>query len=155
MDKPRPIPAETVAPRGKNSNYPPEFAVKVEGRVKRQLGDAFGLKNFGVNLTRLKPGAMSALHHRHAVQDEFLYILSGRPTVGVGEEEHCMEPGMIIGFPAQGEAHHLRNDTDEDVVYLEIGDRLPGDSGEYPKDDLIAVRENDQWLFKHKDGTPY
>ncbi|NMM43259.1 cupin domain-containing protein [Rhodospirillaceae bacterium KN72] len=151
----KPLTATDIAPRLKPSNYPPEFAVKVEGRIKRQLGDAFGLKNFGVNLTVLKPGAMSALHHRHGVQDEFIYILSGHPTVAVDDQEYRMDPGMVMGFPAQGAAHHLRNDTDEDVTYLEIGDRLPGDSGEYPNDDIMAVRENDQWVFKHKDGTPY
>jgi uncharacterized cupin superfamily protein len=38
-------------------------------REKRQLGDQFGLKNFGVNLTRLFPGGESALLHRHSKQD--------------------------------------------------------------------------------------
>jgi 4-oxalocrotonate tautomerase len=34
---------------------------------------------------------------------------------------------MCAGFPAGGLAHHLINRTDQDVVYLEIGDRTLGD----------------------------
>ena len=38
----------------------------MSGREKRPLGDRFGLVNFGVNLTRLAPNAMSALRHAHS-----------------------------------------------------------------------------------------
>ncbi len=34
-------------------SYPEPFATRVAGRVRRPLGDFFGLTNFGVNLTRL------------------------------------------------------------------------------------------------------
>ena len=46
---------------------------------------------------------------------------------------------MCAGFPAGGVAHQLVNRTGADVVYLEIGDRTPGDEGSYPRDDLAAV----------------
>ena len=63
---------------------------------------------------------------------------------------------MCAGFPAQGIAHQLVNRTGEDVVYLEIGDRTPGDEGSYPVDDLQAKLGPDgQWSFAHKDGRPY
>jgi uncharacterized cupin superfamily protein len=48
--------AADVSPRAKLSNYPEPFFSRMEGRDKRPLGDLFGLVNFGVNLTRLKPG---------------------------------------------------------------------------------------------------
>ena len=63
---------------------------------------------------------------------------------------------MCAGFKAgTGNGHRLLNETADDVVYLEIGDRTPGDSGTYPDDDLVAVRVADSWKFTHKDGTPY
>ena len=49
-----------VAPRAKQTHYPAAFAVRVSGREKRALGDAFGLTHFGVNLTRLAPQAISS-----------------------------------------------------------------------------------------------
>ena len=68
------IPLATVAlevpPRAKPSVYPEPFASRMAGREKRQLGDFFGLSTFGVNLTRLLPGGVSALRHAHARQDE-------------------------------------------------------------------------------------
>ena len=54
-----------------------------------------------------------------------------------------------------GDAHHLVNETEEDVVYLEIGDRLPGDAATYPEDDLVVEMIEGKWRFAHKDGTPY
>jgi uncharacterized cupin superfamily protein len=49
----------------------------------------------------------------------------------------------------------LINETNEEVVYLEVGDRSPGDEGSYPDDDLKAVLVAGKWKFTHKDGTPY
>ncbi len=148
--------AAKAEPRSKSSNYPEPFASRVAGRIKRPLGDLFGLKNFGVNLTTLKPGAQSALLHRHSRQDEFIYILEGNPVLITESGEKALHPGMCAGFPAAGPAHHLVNRTDHDVVYLEIGDRTPGDEASYPADDLqAALGEDGKWVFTRKDGRPY
>ena len=103
--------ATDVPPRAKLSNYPEPFFSRMAGRDKRPLGDLFGLTNFGVNLTRLKPGGSSALRHTHTKQDE--------------------------------------------VVYLEIGDRTDGDAVTYPDDDLAVVTIDGRRRMAHKDGTPY
>ncbi len=155
---PRPIAlvAAEAPPRAKPSNYPEPFASRVSGRLKRPLGDLFGLTNFGVNLTRLAPGAMSALRHAHTRQDEFVYILEGAPTLLTDAGRTPLEPGMCAGFRAgTGDAHHLVNETGADVVYLEIGDRTPGDGATYPDDDLVAAAVDGKWGFTRKDGTPY
>ena len=93
--------------------------------------------------------------HRHTRQEEFIFVLSGKPTLRTNEGEFKLAPGMCAGFPAGGIAHHLVNNTDAPVVYLEIGDRTTGDEGHYPEDDLLAVMEKGSWVFKHKDGTVY
>ena len=127
------------------------------GREKRPLGDLFGLTNFGVNLTRLYPGAQSALRHAHSRQDEWLYVLEGKPTLVTNNGETELSPGMCMGFKAgTGDAHHLHNRSESDVVYLEVGDRTPGDEGTYPDDDIEAhLGPDGRWQFTHKDGTPY
>jgi uncharacterized cupin superfamily protein len=86
--------ATDVPARTRKTNYPTPFAARMEGREKRPLGDAFGLMNFGVNLTHLSPGAESALRHAHSRQDEFIYILSGQPTLITDAGEVRLEPGM-------------------------------------------------------------
>jgi len=127
------------------------------GRVKRTLGDLFGLSNFGVNLTRLTPGAVSALLHTHSRQDEFVYVLEGQPTLITESGETLLSPGMCAGFKGgTGQGHHLVNRSNADVVFLEVGNRSAGDTGSYPADDIQAVLGPDgKWQFAHKDGTPY
>ena len=147
--------AAEAAPKARQSNYPEPFLTRMRRREKRPLGDMFGLKNFGVNLTRLAPGGESALLHRHSKQDELVYILEGTPTLVTDRGEVQLAPGMCAGFPAAGLAHQLVNRTDSDVVYLEIGDRTPGDEGSYPADDIAAKPTPGGWVFTHKDGRPY
>jgi uncharacterized cupin superfamily protein len=150
------IRAADVPPRTKPSNYPEPFFSRMRKREKRQLGDVFGLKSFGVNLTRLSPGGESALLHRHSKQDEFIYILEGTPTLVTDRGEVALAPGMCAGFPAQGIAHQLVNRSDGNVLFLEVGDRAPGDEGSYPRDDIEAALGADgKWIFTHKDGRPY
>ena len=154
--KPVAITALEAAPRIRPSNYPPQFAARMAGREKRPLGDLFGLSNFGVNLTRLAPGAVSSLRHAHSHQDEFIYVLEGHPTLHTDAGTTPLAPGMCAGFRAgSGDAHRLINETSTDVLYLEIGDRSPGDQATYPDDDILAVLTQGRWRYTRKDGTPY
>jgi uncharacterized cupin superfamily protein len=155
--KGEPLVAADAPPRARQTVYPEPLASRTKGRLKRPLGDPFGLTNFGVNLTRLAPGAWTALRHTHSRQDEFVYVLEGRPTLITGLGPRELAPGMCVGFKAgDGNAHHLANRSDADVVLLEVGDRTAGDDVEYPDDDIRVVIDPDGGLkFVHKDGTPF
>jgi uncharacterized cupin superfamily protein len=151
------IAAVNAPPRAKQTGYPADMAKMVAGRAKQPLGDLFGLTNFGVNLTRLAPGAYSALRHAHAKQDEFVYLLEGEAVLITDAGETLLTVGMCAGFKAgTGDAHHLVNRTAKAVVFLEVGDRSAGDSVNYPDDDVVAVYGADgKWKYSRKDGTPY
>jgi uncharacterized cupin superfamily protein len=153
----RPISAESVPTKKGLTFYPEPYATLVKGRTRRKLGDFFGLSNFGVNLTTLDPGAVSAVLHYHKTQDEFVYVLDGSLTLITGEDEYQLESGDCMGFKAgTGLAHQLVNRSSKPATYIEIGDRSPNDEGGYPKDDLKAELAPDgSWIFMHKDGTPY
>lgn len=163
MNQPRPtsafptaIHANQAPLRAKPSIYPEPFASMVNGRQKRPLGDLFGLSNFGVNLTHLSPGGISALRHAHTRQDEFIYVLEGHPTLVTDEGETQLASGMCAGFQCgTGNAHHLVNRSQADVVYLEVGDRSPGDEASYPDNDLAAEQRDGKWHFSRKSGEPY
>ncbi len=154
---PQAIEAESAPPARPGRGYPEPFAARVVGRVRRPLGDLFGLTNFGVNLTRLPPGGMSALRHTHSREDEFIYILEGEPVLATNAGETQLSPGICAGFKAGSrDAHHLLNRTMRDVVYLEIGARNAGDTVIYPDDDIgRALAPDGARLFVHKDGRPY
>lgn len=154
---PAPVRADEAPPRTRPSNYPEPFASRMRGRTIRPLGDLFGLKNFGANLTTLAPGAVSSLRHAHSRQDEFVYVLSGNPTLVTDHGDTPMPAGLCIGFPAgTGDAHMFVNRTGEDCVLLVVGDRSAGDAASYPEDDVVAVADpGGGWRFLHKDGTLY
>jgi uncharacterized cupin superfamily protein len=155
-ERPPAILAADAPARAFRTIYPEPFAARVAGRDKRPLGDLFGLTNFGVNITRLAPGAVSALRHAHTKQDELVYILEGAPTLVTNAGRTALKVGMCAGFKAgTGDAHHLVNETQRDVVYLEIGDRTAGDDVAYPDDDLALVTVGGKRRITHKDGTPY
>jgi uncharacterized cupin superfamily protein len=147
---PENVPSRTTA------IYPEQFKSVMVGRVKQALGNAAKLKNFGVNLVTLAPGSSSALRHWHTRQDEFIYVIQGEVTLISNEGEQILKPGMMAGFPAgEEDGHQLVNKSEAIVVYLEIGDRSPGDRVNYPDDDIIAESTPDGWIFTHKDGTLY
>lgn len=155
--KQAPVSAESIPLPEKKTIYPQPYASLVEGRAKRKLGDYFGLTNFGINMTELAPGAISALLHHHSKQDEFIYVLEGTPTLVLGEKEYLLNPGDCMGFKAgAGIASQLVNRSLGRVVYMEVGDRSEGDEVEYPNDDLKATQlANGVWALTHKDGRPY
>ena len=150
------IVAAEAAPKARQSNYPEPFLTRMRRREKRPLGDMFGLKNFGVNLTRLKPGAASALRHYHEQEDEFVYIIEGELVLVENDGEVPLKAGEAAGFKAGvPNGHHLVNRSERDAVYLEVGTRSAFDRGRYPDDDLAYVRDGSGSRFTHKSGEPY
>jgi uncharacterized cupin superfamily protein len=147
-------PGKLQARRG--SGYPAQFAGGFERRVKRALGDAGGLTQFGVNLTTLEPGVASALRHWHAKEDEFIYVLEGELTLVTDAGEERLGPGMAACFPAgDANGHQLVNRTDAPATYLEVGTRSREEDVEYPGIDLLLERRDGTGRFLHKSGEPY
>ena len=145
-----------LVPEVTSSNYPEVFKQLVAGRSKKKLGNFAHLQNFGVNLVKLNPGSWSSIRHWHSQQDEFIYILEGEVTLVTDEGETTLKPGDCAGFPGgEPNGHHLINNSNALVIYLEIGDRTTGDTVTYPDADLLAKEHQGNWLFTHKDGKVY
>jgi uncharacterized cupin superfamily protein len=138
------------------TGYPEPYRAVVAGRSRQRLGDAVGLDQFGVNLTRLKPGSQSAQRHWHAAEDEFVYVLEGELVLCENEGETVLRPGDAAGFKAGvANGHCLINRSSRDAVYLEIGSRAARERAEYPDIDLRAERDADGMHYLHKSGEPY
>ncbi len=140
------------------TGYPAPYRHVVDGRSRQRLGDAGGLSQYGVNLTRLKPGAASALRHWHETEDEFVFVLEGALILVEDGGETPLKAGEAAAFPAGApEGHHLVNRSQSDAVYLEIGARTAADKVTYtdPSVDLMAINEGDGWRYVHKNGAPW
>ncbi|MEQ9488740.1 MAG: cupin domain-containing protein [Alphaproteobacteria bacterium] len=144
-------------PGRKGTGYPKVYADRIRDRTKRKLGDAFGLTQFGVNLTVLPPGEISSQRHWHSSEDEFVYIIEGEATLITDEGETVMTAGMVAGFPAGVEnGHQLVNNSTGQVVYIEVGTRAASDEGVYPDCDMRAGKKpGEAYVFTRKDGSPF
>ncbi|MBV8121257.1 MAG: cupin domain-containing protein [Alphaproteobacteria bacterium] len=100
--------------------------------LRTGLSRLAGLKRAHVSLGRLPPGKDSFAYHAHMVEEEWVYIISGRAMADIDGQHHEVGPGDFVGFPAPGTAHLLRNPFDTDLVYLMGGEGLPIDVLDYP-----------------------
>jgi uncharacterized cupin superfamily protein len=143
-------------PTDTRTGYPPPYDRVVVGRIRKRLGNAAGLDQFGVNLTTLKPGAASALRHWHHNEDELVYMLQGEVVLAEDGGETVLRAGDAAGFKASApNGHHLVNRSDRDAVYLEIGTRSKNERAEYPDVDLLVIRDDKGIRYTHKNGESY
>ncbi|HEX2574400.1 MAG TPA: cupin domain-containing protein [Polyangia bacterium] len=144
-------------PEINRTGYPAPFAADVAGRFYRRLGPLLGLTQFGVSIARLEPGAWSSQRHWHENEDEFLYVMEGRPTLVTDQGEQELQPGMVAGFPAGApNGHHLINKSDRPALVLVVGTKAAADCAHYSDVDLLYRREADgkEGFFK-KSGEKY
>jgi uncharacterized cupin superfamily protein len=141
-------------PERKGAGYPKPFDAPCADRIRRRLGDAGGLKDFGINLVRLPPGNWSSQRHWHSHEDEFVYVLEGEVTLIEDDDETVLRAGECAAFPKNtGNGHHLINTSNAVAVYLEAGSRQPEDMTTCSDIDMKSA--NGDGRFVHKDGTPY
>jgi len=138
----------------RGAGYPPPFSLPCAERTRRRLGDAGGLKDFGVNLMTLPPGGWSSQRHWHSHEDEFVYVLEGELTLVEDEGKVPVKAGECAAFPkGTGNGHHFINQGQQVAVYLEVGSRHPDDLTTCSDIDMKSA--NSDGRFVHKDGAPY
>ena len=138
------------------STYPDPYAAMVQGRSSLRLGEAAGLTQFGVNLVRLEPGAMSSLRHWHLAEDEFVMVLSGECVMVQDEGETLMRPGDCAGFPAGStNGHHFLNRSDQLATFLVVGAKAPREVATYSDVDLRLELDQGRTRFTYKDGSDW
>lgn len=145
-----------AVPVKSGSFYPAEFQAECAGRHKRALGDVCGLTQFGVNITRIAPGAASALRHWHEQEDEFIFMLEGELVLVENDGEVVLKAGDAAGFKAgSGNGHRLINRSGRDAVYFEVGTRAAEERVHYPDVDLVMERDATSRRYLHRSGEPY
>lgn len=141
-------------PERKGSGYPAPFHEKCVERMRKRLGDAGGLSQFGVNLLTLGPGAWSSQRHWHSAEDEFVYVLSGEVVLIDNAGEKILRAGDCAAFPMKdANGHHLVNKSGAPAVCLEVGTRSDDDFCSYPDIDLQIDAKVGE--FASRDGTLY
>ncbi len=138
------------------SIYPEPYASMMAGRSSLRLGEAGGLTQFGVNLVRLAPGALSSLRHWHLAEDEFVMMTEGHCIMVTDQGETEMGPGDCAAFPANTpDGHHFINRTDQPASFLVVGSKAKREVATYSDVDLMVTVEEGKAAFTYKDGTPF
>lgn len=137
------------------SRYPEPYASEMGERSFKELGDAAGLTQFGVNIAVLQPGARSSLRHWHVEEDEFVMILSGDVVLVEEDGETPLTAGECAGFKAGVEnGHHLINRSDAPATFLAVGTRAWNDTCFYSDVDLMMRTAGGQSRLARRDGRP-
>lgn len=144
------------APLVMGTRYPAPYDEPCKLRENRQLGVVAGLTQFGVNLTRLKPGVWSSQRHWHAKEDEFIYVLEGEVVLVTDAGEEVLRAGECAGFKAGSrDGHCLKNMSARDALILTVGTRDDADWGEYSDIDMkfLPGRYSGGGGYRRKDGS--
>jgi uncharacterized cupin superfamily protein len=141
------------APVSTGSRYPEPFATPCRNKLRRRLAAAAGLRQIGINLLELDPGAWSSQRHWHSEAEEFVYVLEGEVVLVTEAGDETLRAGDCAAFlPGDVDGHHLQNRSGARARVLEIGSaNLRNDETTYPDIDLRVVGSR----YCHKDGTPY
>lgn len=127
-----------------NSHYPGDDELMSIGAP---LGRKLGLTRIGIHHERLPPGRRTSYPHAESAEEEFVYVLEGRPDVWIDGVLHALEPGDAVAFPAgAGVCHTFLNNTATEVRLLVVGEASkPENRIRYPLNAPYEQTREDRW----------
>lgn len=124
-----------------------------------RLGPSLGAKATGSSVYEIPPGQSVCPYHYECGEEEWLLVLSGRPTLREPEGESVLEPMDLVFFPLGPEgAHTVSNATAEPVRILMYSNVVTPTATVYPDSDKIGVwtgEESLDMLFRRSSGVDY
>ena len=102
-------------------------------RKTKSLGAITGLTDLGFQIMTVDPGHEYSEYHRHLYEEQCFYILSGHGEVIIDEKSHFISVGDFLGFPKNGVAHTIFNNSNEPLSFICARVNLEQDVCDYPK----------------------
>jgi uncharacterized cupin superfamily protein len=104
------------------------------------IGPQLGASLAGMSLYEVPPGESTWPFHYELGCEEWLIVLSGRPTLRTPAGERELEPGETVVFPEGPDgAHGLANRTDEPVRVLLLSNKSPLAVVHYPDSGKVGI----------------
>jgi uncharacterized cupin superfamily protein len=109
------------------------------------VGKRIGGELLGASLYELPPGEASWPYHWETLSEEWLLVVSGRPTLRTPEGERELREGDLVAFlrGARG-AHAVENRTEEPARILIVSTKGPLDVVHYPDTGKFGVWTRDK-----------
>ncbi len=112
------------------------------------LGEKLGLSRIGINHVRLPPGRRTSYPHAESAEEEFVFVIEGRPDVWIDGVLHALEPGDSVAFPAgTGICHSFLNNTPDEVRLMVIGEKPKAENRiRYSVNEAYEQTRPDRWI---------
>ena len=124
-----------------------------------RFGPQVGAEQTGTRLYELPPGQALCPYHYEYGEEEWLLVVSGRPTVRDPDGSHELAPDDVVFFPrGPGGAHQVRNDSDESVRVLMWSTVVQPTATVYPDSDKIGIwtgNRDDNLMAPRSAGVDY
>ncbi len=102
-------------------------------RKTKSLGTITGLTDLGFQIMTVDPGHEYSEYHRHLYEEQCFYILSGHGEVIIDEASYPISVGDFLGFPKDGVAHTIFNNSDKPLSFICARVNLEQDVCDYPR----------------------
>ena len=104
------------------------------------IGKRLGASLLGGSLYELEPGEASWPYHYELGCEEWLIVVSGRPTLRAPAGERELEPGDVVVFPEGPDgAHKVTNASAEAVRILILSSKAPIAVVHYPDSKKVGI----------------
>lgn len=110
------------------------------------LSRPLGLSRIGIHHETLEPGHRTSWPHAESTEEEFVYVLEGRPHVWMDGKNTPLGPGDAVAFtPGTGICHTIINFSDTPVRLLVVGERRGDNQVYYPHHPERREQVGSQW----------
>jgi uncharacterized cupin superfamily protein len=120
-----------------------------------RVGRRIGASRIGGTVYELDDGELTFPYHYHHGVEEWLYVVSGSPTLRSPEGERVLDPGDVVCFPSGGEgAHSVRGPGRILLLSANNGTSV----AVYPDSDKVGTRPSDagdRLNFRRHDAVGY
>jgi uncharacterized cupin superfamily protein len=104
------------------------------------VGRKLGAEKIGASLYELAPGQRTFPYHWHQLEEEWLIVLRGEPTLRDPNGERRLAVGDCVVFKAGPEgAHGIRNDTDEPIRLIMLSSEAEAEMCFYPDSGKVGL----------------
>ncbi len=106
---------------------------------RKRFTPCTGAQKLGCSLYRVPPGKTAFPFHKHFTNEEAIYVLAGKGTMRLDDEEFEVGPGDYIALPPEGPNHQLINSGSEDLDYFCLSTMIHPDITLFPDSDKVIA----------------
>lgn len=120
------------------------------------VGERIGGQLIGASMSEVEPGDKLWPYHTHYLNEEWVIVLRGEPTLRTPEGEQTLTEGDVVCFPrGKKGAHQIVNRTDSPIRVLMLSSMIPGEVIEYLDTGKILAKDaQDEDIVFARPGEP-